>query len=134
MAVRRRDIHGRHAPNVERANVGVVPLDERPGRKQVPLRRRCEEGSSGPRDLRGEEVDVLEEREVGWGVLLDLVEGSAHAGEEVLLHVGEEVWLPGCTVCGAALWEARYETELDWLLSMGLMWATDLKAGLEGMS
>ena len=31
-------------------------------------------------------------------VLLDLVEGSAHAGEEALLHVGEEVWLPGTCV------------------------------------
>ena len=24
------------------------------------------------------------------------------------------------------------ENELDWLLSMGLMWATDLKTGLKG--
>jgi hypothetical protein len=26
----------------------------------------------------------------------------------------------------------KSENELDWLLSMGLMWATDLKTGLKG--
>ena len=52
---------------------------------QVLRRRRLEE-SSNVRDLRGEEVDVLEEREVGRSVLLDLVKRGAHAGEKVLLH------------------------------------------------
>ena len=52
-------------------------------------------GRQFARDLRGEEVDVLEEREVGRGVLLDLVEGSAHAGEEALLHVGERCGCQG---------------------------------------
>jgi hypothetical protein len=38
-------------------------------------------------------------------------------------------------VCGA--WEdenenEESENELDWLLSIGLMWATDLKTGLKG--
>ena len=28
--------------------------------------------------------------------------------------------------------EEESENELDWLLSMGLMWATDLKTGLNG--
>ena len=28
--------------------------------------------------------------------------------------------------------KAKNQNELDWLLSMGLMWATDLKTGLKG--
>jgi hypothetical protein len=39
----------------------------------------------------------------------------------------------GCTCVWRRLGDRREaENELDWLLSMGLMWATDLKTGLKG--
>ena len=36
-------------------------------------------------------------------------------------------------VCGGAWDDKAIRNELDWLLSMGLMWATDLKTGLKGI-
>ena len=35
-------------------------------------------------------------------------------------------------LCVEALGTIESENELDWFLSMGLMWATDLKTGLKG--
>ena len=37
-----------------------------------------------------------------------------------------------CVEALATMRSAESENELDWLLSMGLMWATDLKTGLKG--